>query len=527
MQVRAILFDTRSIQKYIFSDNRLRTNIGASYIVSHVFEDVLLGEILKPGAFGLQNVDTTSWKSWQTEEELLEKVEPMTADCYVAYIGGGNALLLFPDRGEDVRKELVSAFTETLLVKYPGLKTGAAIGELALETGEGKQNFKESMDSLYGKLKENQFSISPLVNVINTGLTLSCEVNGEVANAFVTKGSLVKDKEPRFFSQEVWAKAMAADKADAELTADFADELAGGYSFPKELERLGQRVTENDIAVVHIDGNNMGSLFAKCNGLAERSDLSKNVSANTKETFKELLKYIVAKYDSYKKNLNLRQKELPIRPLILGGDDITFICNAKLALCYTKKFMSFLMDESIGGMSIDSCAGIAIVPTSYPFFRAYELAEQLCGEAKKSSRKLPGSSWLDFAILHGEQAPTIEQIREQEYKGALGDLHFGPYRVDGNSDYHFHLDKLLQAADGIVKAIPRSKYKEMRSVLQRGQHDINRFIEQLRHDGKALPHVDKWEKYEEKFWDDASGVYRTPYIDAIEIIDYIPPKEAR
>lgn len=31
--VRALLFDTRSIQKYIFSGNRLKTNIGASYIV--------------------------------------------------------------------------------------------------------------------------------------------------------------------------------------------------------------------------------------------------------------------------------------------------------------------------------------------------------------------------------------------------------------------------------------------------------------------------------------------------------------
>ena len=30
MQYKAILFDTRSIQKYIFSSNQLKTNIGAS-----------------------------------------------------------------------------------------------------------------------------------------------------------------------------------------------------------------------------------------------------------------------------------------------------------------------------------------------------------------------------------------------------------------------------------------------------------------------------------------------------------------
>ena len=63
--------------------------------------------------------------------------------------------------------------------------------------------------------------------------------------------------------------------------------------------------------------------------------------------------------------------------------------------------------------------------------------------------------------------------------------------------------------------------------MQRSQHDINRFTEQLRHDGKKLPHVAGWDKYEETLWDHTSGKYRTPYVDAIEIIDYIPPKEAK
>ena len=526
MQVRAILFDTQSIQRYIFSNNRLKTNIGASYIVSHVFEDVLLGEILQPGKFGLQTVDDESWK--------LDKDVPedLTADCYVAYIGGGNALLLFPDQGVDYRKEIVSAFTERLLIKYPGLKTGAALGMLRLDPPE---DFQASMKELYGELKNNQFSLFPLVNVMNTGLTLSCEVNGEVANAFVTNGevanafvtngSLVKNGSPRFFSQEVVAKAEAADKADKVLQDEFK-EVLGKYAFPKELDRLGQKETENDIAVVHIDGNNMGSRFSNCASLAARSKLSKQVADNTKTAFKQLLQHMVATYDSYSQFLELSDYVLPIRPLILGGDDITFVCNAKLALLYTKKFMEYLMDDSSGRLAIDSCAGIAIVSTSYPFFRAYELAEQLCDEAKKISRKTPGTSWLDYAILHGEQAPTIEQIRAQEYKGTLGDMHFGPYQVGGTANHHYNIDKLLQAADEI-KNLPPNKYKELRSVLQHTEHDIKRFVEQLHHNGLDLPMVPGWEMYKDNLWDKTSGTYKTPFIDAIEIIDYIPPKEAR
>ena len=519
MQVRAILFDTRSIQRYIFSDNRLKTNIGASYIVSHVFENVLLGKIVKAGNFGLQTVDAESWKSGKEIPEELQ------TDCYDAYIGGGYVLVIFPDKGEDKRKEIVGAFTEELLVSCPGLKTGAALGLLQLNNAEHPHAFQDSMAALYSELKNNQNRISPIVNVMNTGLTLACEVNGETANAFVSDGPLVKSGGSRFFSKEVVAKAEAADKADKELLKEFSDVLEG-HGFPKELERLGQRESENDIAVVHIDGNNMGVRFQQCETLTDRSRLSKQVAENTRKAFGELLKHCVAKYDSYKEFLDLKDGELPIRPLILGGDDITFICNARLALVYTKLFMEFLNDEQCGGLAIDSCAGIAIVPTSYPFFRAYELAEQLCDVAKKASRKTKGSSWLDFAILHGEQAPTIEQIREQEYKGGMGDMHFGPYRVDGDTSYHYHIDKLLQAADGLEK-LPRNKYKELRMVLQRGRHDMKRYMEQLRHDELKLPSVTGWEKYEEELWDNTSGKYQTPYVDAIEIIDYIPPKEAR
>lgn len=516
MQVRAILFDTRSIQRYIFSDNRLKTNIGASYIVSHVFEDILLGKILKPGNFGLQTVNTNSWKKGE------EIPDGLGADCYVAYIGGGNALVLFPDKGEDRRKEIVSAFTEELLVTYPGLKTGAALGMLQIHTPA----YKESMGALYSVLKDNQNTVFPVVNVMNTGLTLSCEINGEAANAYVTSGPLVKKGDSRFFSKEAVAKIEASEGADAKLQEEFSNVLEG-HKFPKELERLGQKEGENDIAVVHIDGNNMGVRFQKCDQLEDRSKLSRTVAGKTQAAFRKLLKYMIERYDSYKNFLDLKDEELPIRPLILGGDDITFICNARIALTCTKRFMEFLMDENCGGMAIDSCAGIAIVSTSYPFFRAYKLAEQLCDVAKKASRKSPGTSWLDYAILHGEQAPTIEQIREQEYRGAMGDMHFGPYRIDGETDFHFHIDKLFEAADGLKEELPSGKYKELRYVLQRGDHDMKRYMEQIQHNGYKFPSVKGWEKYAETLWDNTSGIYRTPYVDAVEIIDYVPPKEAR
>ena len=65
MNVKAILLDTQSIQKYIFSGTKLKTNVGASYIVDRVFEDVLVRDILESESIkklGIQKVNCTGWE---------------------------------------------------------------------------------------------------------------------------------------------------------------------------------------------------------------------------------------------------------------------------------------------------------------------------------------------------------------------------------------------------------------------------------------------------------------------------------
>ena len=57
MGVRALLFDTRSIQRYIYSGNMLRTNIGASYLVDQLFEKVLIEQTLKKDLFPEKDAD--------------------------------------------------------------------------------------------------------------------------------------------------------------------------------------------------------------------------------------------------------------------------------------------------------------------------------------------------------------------------------------------------------------------------------------------------------------------------------------
>ena len=547
MSEQAILFDTRSIQRYIFSGNTLKTNIGASYLVDHIFGDILLGKVLSPEHRDKYEISSVDFTSWQT---AAEPVKTLPADCYVAYIGGGNALLLFRKKEDDYRKDIVTAFTMQLLVDCPGLKTGAAIGDIDLSSSE---KFQTSLNQMYALLKQNQNTVFPRVNVPYTGLTLACDVNGEAANFYDTEGLI--DKTPRFFSQEVRAKTQAAMDANIELRSKFKEQLGGVYHFPMELDKLGQQEPKNDIAIVHIDGNQMGVRFSSCQNLAERSQLSREVKEQTEKAFANLLDTITKEYSKYKEFLDLKNNYLPIRPLILGGDDVTFVCPAQMAITYAKRFMDFMNQDlgilTVGGSKqISSCAGVAILPTAYPFFRGYQLAEQLCDAAKAKSRKDASTCWLDFAILHGEQAPELSQIRQNEYTGALGNMHFGPYRVDDDTD-KYALTALIRCASvfrdalpsskvkgmGFVREydhrkkneiiLPSSKVKGMRFVLQHGKADIHTFMEQWHHQNLEMPDIPQWENYTSELWYGADGApLETPYVDAIEMMDYIIPEFA-
>ncbi|MBR6888139.1 MAG: hypothetical protein IKN16_06800 [Selenomonadaceae bacterium] len=528
----ALLFDTRSIQRYIYSGDRLRTNVGASYIVDRLFFDVLIGGVLKE--MFPEDKFSTKDDAWDPTADTAQPWIEMNS-CCVAYIGGGNALVLFDSSKADRRVEVVEKFTRKLLVERPGLKVGVASGKL--EQIDDKLN-QDDIDALYLKLKENQNRIFPAVNVPYSGLTLSCEINGETAN-FCRR----EDGELRFISQEAAVKAKISTSANENLRDRFKEiftlkKLDGlaDFDFPTEVEKLGQKDGENYFAIIHVDGNNMGLKFRQCTGLVERRKLSREIRRKTEGAFAELLAKIIRMKNAggFDNVLNLDENFLPIRPLIIGGDDVTFFCPAKMAILFTKTLMENLYAETpedapehlTGEISrhMDACAGIAILPTKYPFFRGYELAEQLCDVAKKSMRELDdksGSSWLDFAILHGEQAPTLEQIRSTEYRGARGNLHFGPYRVCNDSapykrDRLHNLENLLTCTTKFPKAMANNKIKELRGVLQRGQDDATKFLQQLEHQQQHLPDVPDWDNFKETLWHNGA----TPYVDAIELMDF-------
>jgi hypothetical protein len=157
--VCAVLLDTVSIQKYIFASNKLKENLGASFLVQDIYENFLqesLDEIFQCG-----KLDLDAWKK-HPEREVFQQYPSLAFD--IGYIGGGNALLFFKEQG-DVPK-FINAWTRRLLVKTPGLTTTAAFDDKF-----DLENFKDAMRKLAFRLKENQVRYLPQSVLPGHGIT--------------------------------------------------------------------------------------------------------------------------------------------------------------------------------------------------------------------------------------------------------------------------------------------------------------------------------------------------------------------
>ena len=360
MELKALLFDTRSIQKYIFSSSRLKTQIGASYLVDRVFDDVLLPVIRE--VCGAAELDDATWREVASPDWTA-----MPQKARVAYIGGGNALILLRADAGEAAAEIVRRFSKELLVRCPGLQTGAAIGTVDLASDGSWLSKTANRTALVLKLKEQQ----------NTSYDVS-------RKRYITESEAAKLRvaTPRHDGgalQPARAEKALLEKLTSVLTDEEKSRFMENAVFPSELDKLGQKETENYIAVVHIDGNNMGKKFADLTTLSAYKNKSQEIRTATIRAFAELV--LSLKEDSFpflaqRKDAEKR-RYLPLRPLILGGDDMTFVCAAKVAFDCTAFIMKSLLEKGV-----DTCAGVAILPPAYPFFRGYEIAEQLCDSAK-------------------------------------------------------------------------------------------------------------------------------------------------
>ncbi len=191
------------------------------------------------------------------------------------------------------------------------------------------------------------------------------------------------------------------------------------YKEIKDISNLSNK--KNKIAVIHADGNGLGELVPLLK--SKISSFSEKLDDATKKAFEKAS-------EGY---------EDKIREAILGGDDLTVICNADVALDFIQKYLENFEDntskiDELKGLrdKLTACAGIAFCNDKYPFHYAVSLAEELCSEAKdKSKRK---KSCIIFHNIQSSNFQSWEKFEEDEltayHKDKTIKFSFAPYYLD-------------------------------------------------------------------------------------------------
>ena len=199
-------------------------------------------------------------------------------------------------------------------------------------------------------------------------------------------------------------------------------------------------------AVIYIDGNSMGKKLMKCadsdynRGVNKLRTFSKNVNRTfVEEPLKKMREYIETS-----DNKGFRQ-------VIGGGDEITIICDAKIALNLVDVYFRSLI-ESNKDLPEDeknyACAGIAVFHAKSPFTVAYEIAESACESAKKLAHKENGN-YLDFYYCHAGITTDFETLRNREQTVTAR-----PYSYENaKTDFEKYAPLLQKAGRSNVKAL--------------------------------------------------------------------------
>ncbi len=538
MTCSAVLMDTMSIQKYIFRSNRLRENLGASFLVKDIYHSHL--EDCLKDVFPNISLNLTAWQeSGKYQESLLDQ-QPVE----VGYIGGGNALLLFADA--EKARAFVKSWTTRLLVYTPGI-----VPAIAIMDDFDRDNFREAKKALFTKLGENKSFYIPATTLPRHGFTDECRSSGLSAEVWHSFDKENETERNAYFSAATKAKISASQNSRDEINAylkrlqtESNSNITEEFCFTNNLELLGQEEDkDNDIAIVHIDGNGIGKKFQETKTLAEIRQLSSAVKIATENAFCELLDQIIKDFPKIEKEFKIQyqnsKKVLPLRPIIIGGDDITFVCPAKLGIYFARIFLEKFEAEDIrvGDEKIphDACAGIVMVKTKYPFFRAYELAEELCANAKVYRRSPASSdgegSFLDFHITFGGFTGSLSEIREKQYRVPQGDLLNRPYRFKSSGMKDF--DTLVDNARKLCWKDPEkeetnfahNKIKELRAVLSKGESAAVNFVKSVAarkaESFHSLAVESDFKRRLFSFPKDPEKSY-TPYFDMIELAEYYP-----
>lgn len=527
------IVDASAIQDYIFGSNHLKQIVGASYLVECAIRKWLASFL--PGPNNVIDIENDHFTEQTIEKDGLQ--------AEVVYVGGGNAVIIFADREEAVL--FARRLSRKVLEEAPGLRIMIAHQDYDWDA----ERLNDVLDRVQHRLAEKKANPPPSSPLLGLGVTAGCVFTGLPAVGSIQEDDL----EGRLISSECKAKLGAFKEAEERLTNYLKSCLdLNEYRPVTNFDDIGTKGEKSYLALVHTDGNGMGKRFQEvgrhCTSnrqwVVEQRKLSASVQKAAREallaTVKQLVGAITVEngHQSIGGVIRVNHGDdgrliLPFRPIIFGGDDLTFVCDGRIGLQLTAYYLKIFSQQILSdGKPAFARAGVAVVKTHYPVARAYSLAEDLCRSAKKYIQEADNTgqlSALDWHFATSGHVRRLEEVREQDYeimeqghRDFKLKLTMRPVRL-GDGDWrswstfkrlvnHFKEDREWAGR--------RNKVKKLWETLRKGREATRLFVDTYVPQG--LPAVDGAvpEVTREGFY-----LGRCPYFDAIEAMDFVIPLE--
>lgn len=262
----------------------------------------------------------------------------------------------------------------------------------------------------------------------------------------------------------------------------------------KNSENAGHSHTfdDNHVALIFADGNGIGGLFQKLADDAAKDGSTgemRKVSAAMKDATNDALlttTKVVMGFDEAKNNW--KEKQCPVVPHIVGGDDILVSVSANYAWKFLFTFLEKMRTnwskvEDVPDSNLSLSAGMVICKAGYPFGNQVELAEKLLKRAKTEVRGQDWSfTWLDLSY-DGDDVSTHHVWRLEENQN------FSPVAEDSkDSNSVTNQTNWCEALKIAYSEMTAHSRSQLRLILA---HKENRCAN-LKHFANRMPEVEKF-----------------------------------
>lgn len=486
------LFEAKSIQKYILEAGRLADLIGASDLIA---------ELALSGGGDLLH-------------EVLLASENTDLETSFARRAGGSFCVLSDDPAKLGR--LRALWRLVIMQMAPGLQ----FSDIDLVSGDSEM---EAIRAAYANLTGIRENSAAMLLPAGGPMTAFNPRSGRLAVHHRTKGGDDVWYDSVTLPQRTHGKYLI-EKAEEYGTTDrlatmFQPKDAdGSYLFPRHFETgeatlknpafpFGKRDAETGsagdsrVAVIHADVSGLGQFYRKVTNLATSAkdvfDVATEIEtaitrAAQKASENCLLPFAAENGDKGFAELfgpkcktpPKDKKIVPARPVLLGGDDITIITRADLAIRFTQELLIGIENETAAAFAkmslpddmkhgLTACAGIAIVGSGHPFLIAQSMAEGMCKIAKRVAKAgaSPYPAMIEFAVITStvdeDFADDYRKREQMTFDGAK--LFGGPYLIGSGTENATRLDDLLALATAISDAEGYGKLIEALGLRHEGQ----------------------------------------------------------